>query len=84
MTLSELSVRRPVLTWMMTLALLVFGVLGYLRLGVDQYPDLEFPIVTVDARLEGASPEGIEEDVADILEERLNTIGNLRTLKSTS
>ena len=84
MTLSEISVRRPVLTWMMTLALLVFGVLGYLRLGVDQYPDLEFPVVTVDARLEGASPEGIEEDVADILEERLNTIGNLRTLKSTS
>jgi HAE1 family hydrophobic/amphiphilic exporter-1 len=83
-TLSELSVRRPVLTWMMTLALLVFGVLGYLRLGVDQYPDLEFPIVTVDARLEGASPEGIEEDVTDILEERLNTIGRLRTLRSTS
>jgi HAE1 family hydrophobic/amphiphilic exporter-1 len=69
---------------MMTLALLVFGVLGYLRLGVDQYPDLEFPIVTVDARLDGASPEGIEEDVSDILEERLNTIGNLRTLRSTS
>jgi hydrophobic/amphiphilic exporter-1 (mainly G- bacteria), HAE1 family len=83
-TLSEISVRRPVLTWMMTLALLVFGVLGYTRLGVDQYPELEFPIVTVDARLEGASPEGIEEDVTDILEERLNTIGNLRTLRSTS
>ena len=84
MTLSEISVRRPVLTWMMTLALLVFGVLGYTRLGVDQYPELEFPVVTVDARLEGASPEGIEEDVTDILEERLNTIGNLRTLRSTS
>jgi len=83
-TLSELSVRRPVLTWMMTLALLVIGVLGYLRLGVDQFPNLEFPVVTVDARLEGASPEGIEEDVTDILEERLNTIGHLRTLRSTS
>jgi HAE1 family hydrophobic/amphiphilic exporter-1 len=83
-TLSEISVRRPVLTWMMTLALLVFGVLGYTRLGVDQYPELEFPIVTVDARLEGASPEGVEEDVTDVLEERLNTIGNLRTLRSTS
>ena len=84
MTISELSVRRPVLTWMMTLALLVFGVLGYVRLGVDQYPKLEFPVVTVDARLEGASPEGMEEDVTDILEERLNTIGKLRSLRSTS
>jgi HAE1 family hydrophobic/amphiphilic exporter-1 len=83
-TLSDLSVRRPVLTWMMTLALLVFGVLGYARLGVDQYPELEFPVVTVDARLEGASPEGVEEDVTDVLEERLNTISDLRTLRSTS
>jgi hydrophobic/amphiphilic exporter-1 (mainly G- bacteria), HAE1 family len=83
-TLSDVSIRRPVLTWMLVLALLTFGVLGYSRLGVDQYPDLEFPIVTVDATLEGASPEGIEEDVTDLLEERLNTIGNVRTLRSTS
>jgi HAE1 family hydrophobic/amphiphilic exporter-1 len=69
---------------MMTLALLVFGVLGYARLGVDQYPELEFPLVTVDARLDGASPEGMEEDVTDVLEERLNTISHLRSLRSTS
>ena len=57
MTLSDISIQRPVLTWMMVLALLVFGVLGYARLGIDQYPDIEFPVVSVDAVLEGASPD---------------------------
>jgi len=84
MTLSDLSIRRPVLTWVMMLALLVFGWLGYTRLGVDQFPDMEFPTVRVVALLEGASSEGIEEDVTDPLEEHLNSIAGLRSLRSTS
>jgi len=83
-TLSDVSIQRPVFTWMLMMALLVFGLLGYARLGVDQYPKMEFPVVTVDARLEGASPDGIEEDVTDVLEERLNSIANVRSLRSTS
>ena len=84
MTLSDVSIRRPVLTWMMTLALIVFGVLGYLRLGVDQFPNMEFPVLTLTAVLEGGSPEGIEEDVTDVLEEHLNTIAGVRSIESTS
>jgi HAE1 family hydrophobic/amphiphilic exporter-1 len=83
-TLSDVSIRRPVLAWMMSLALLVFGTLGYARLGVDQYPDMEFPTVTVTAMLEGASPQGMEEDVTDVLEEHLNSISGVRSLQSTS
>ena len=82
MTLSDLSIERPVLTWMMTLSVLVFGVLGFVRLGVDQYPSMEFPVVTVTSVLEGASPEVMEEDVTDVLEEFLNTIAGLRNLTS--
>ena len=84
MTLSDVSIQRPILTWMMTLALIVFGVLGYQRLGVDMYPNMEFPVLTVNAVLEGATPEGIEEDVTDVLEEQLNTIAGVRSLRSTS
>lgn len=84
MTLSDLSIQRPVLTWMMMVALGVFGVLGYSRLGVDQFPEMEFPIVSVDAFLEGATPEGIEEDVTDVLEERFTTISGIRTIRSSS
>ena len=56
MTLSDLSIQRPVMTWMMTAAILLFGVLGYARLGVDQFPAIEFPVVTVTAFREGATP----------------------------
>ena len=84
MTLSDLSIERPILTWMMILGLIVFGVLGYNRLGVDQFPEMEFPILTVTARLEGASPEGMEEDVTDVLEEQLNTIAGVHSIRSTT
>jgi len=82
MSLSDLSIQRPILTWMMTLALIVFGVLGYQRLGVDQFPTMEFPTLTVTAELAGASPEGMEEDVTDVLEEQLNTIAGVRKIQS--
>ncbi|HEB89148.1 MAG TPA: efflux RND transporter permease subunit [Deltaproteobacteria bacterium] len=84
MSLSDLSIDRPILTWMMILALIVFGVLGYNRLGVDQFPDMEFPVLTVNATLEGATPEGIEEDVTDVLEEQLSTVAGVRNIQSTS
>ncbi len=80
----DLFIRRPILTWMLTLSLLVFGVLGYNRLGVDQFPSMDFPVVMVTALMEGASPEVMEEDVTDVLEEHLNTIAGVRELRSSS
>ena len=80
----DLFIRRPILTLMLMLSLIVFGVLGYQRLGVDQFPDMNFPVVTVSAQLEGASPEVIEQDVTDVLEEHLNTIAGVRELSSKS
>ena len=84
MTLSDISIERPVLTWMMILALIVFGILGYNRLGVDQFPNMEFPVLSVTAMLDDATPEGIEEDVTDVLEEGFNTIAGVRKISSTS
>lgn len=84
MSLADVCINRPILTWMLTLALVVFGVLGYNRLGVDQFPNMEFPVLTVQATMEGASPEGMEEDVVDVLEEYLNTIAGVRSIRSTS
>jgi HAE1 family hydrophobic/amphiphilic exporter-1 len=75
-------IHRPVLTWMLTLAVILFGVLGYQQLGVDQYPNMEFPVITVMAIMEGASPEVMEEDVTDVLEEYINTISGLRNMNS--
>jgi len=83
-TLSDVAIRRPVLTWMMMMALIVFGVLGYDRLGVDQFPSMEFPVIDIWAMLEGASPEVMEEDVTDVIEEYVNTIAGLRSLRSNT
>jgi HAE1 family hydrophobic/amphiphilic exporter-1 len=83
-TLSDVAVRRPILTWMMTLGLIVFGVLGYQRLGVDQYPNMEFPVLTVELTLPGASPETIESDVVDVIEEQVSTLSGVRSVRSTS
>jgi HAE1 family hydrophobic/amphiphilic exporter-1 len=80
----DLFIKRPIMTLMLTLSLIVFGVLGYQRLGVDQFPKMDFPVVTVSAILEGASPEVIEQDVTDVLEEHLNTIAGVRELSSKS
>jgi HAE1 family hydrophobic/amphiphilic exporter-1 len=82
MNLADICIRRPVLTLMLMTSLLVFGVLGYTRLGVDQFPSMEFPIVIVTAILPGAAPEVMEEDVTDVLEENVNTVPGLRTLRS--
>jgi hydrophobe/amphiphile efflux-1 (HAE1) family protein len=84
MTLSDIAIHRPVLTWVMMLALVVAGVLGVTRLGVDQFPPMEFPTVMVVTELKGANPEGMEEDVTDVLEENLNTIAGVRELRSTT
>ena len=84
MSLSDLSIDRPVLTWMMTLALATFGVLGLARLGIDRYPDMTFPFVGVMVSLEGASPTTMEDEVVDPLEEAFATIEGVRHTYSTS
>jgi multidrug efflux pump len=84
MTISDLSIRRPVLASMVSAALVLFGVIGYTRLSVREYPDVDPPIVSVSTELPGANPQVVESAVTDILEEELSTVEGLRTLTSTS
>src|SRR4051812_50019705 len=84
MKLSDLSIRRPVLASMLSLALVLFGVLGYFQLSVREFPDVDPPIVSVSTVLPGANPQVVESAVTDILEEELSTGGGLRTLTRSS
>jgi multidrug efflux pump len=84
MKLSDLSIRRPVLASMASLALVLFGALGYTRLAVREFPDVDPPIVSVSTVLPGANPQVVESAVTDILEEELSTVEGLRTLTSSS
>jgi HAE1 family hydrophobic/amphiphilic exporter-1 len=75
-------ISRPVFTGMLTLVVVVFGLVAYPRIGVDQFPEIDFPIVTVTTVLPGADPESIEKTVTEPLEEALNTLPGLDTLRS--
>jgi HAE1 family hydrophobic/amphiphilic exporter-1 len=84
MKISDVSIARPVFTTMVIGALVVFGLLLYTRLNVDLYPEVDFPIVTVTVVYPGASPETMEEQVADPIEEAVNSLSGIRSLRSTS
>jgi multidrug efflux pump len=84
MKISDLSIRRPVLASMLSLALVLFGAIGYTQLAVREFPDVDPPIVSVSTVLPGANPQVVESAVTDILEEELSTVEGLRTLTSSS
>ena len=82
--LANISVRRPTFAMVLVLAVLVFGVVGYRRLGVDRFPKVDFPTIAVITQLPGAAPEEVESDVSTKIEEAVNTIGGIDELRSTS
>ncbi len=84
MKLADVSIRRPVFAVMLIGGLVVLGLVAIPRLGVDLWPRVEFPIVTVQTILPGAAPETMEREVTEILEESINTIEGIRSLRSDS
>jgi hydrophobic/amphiphilic exporter-1 (mainly G- bacteria), HAE1 family len=82
--LADVSIRRPVFAAMLILALMVFGGLAYPRIGVDLFPNVEFPVVTVTVVYPGADPETMESKVADPIEESVNTLSGIKVLRSTN
>ncbi|MBI5904981.1 MAG: efflux RND transporter permease subunit, partial [Deltaproteobacteria bacterium] len=84
MRLSEVCVRRPVFATMLTMLLVVVGAASWKGLGVDLFPNIDIPIVTVTTTLPGASPEEIETTVTKPIEEAVNTVSGIDELRSTS
>ncbi len=84
MPITRISVDNPVFATMMMVALMVLGLFSYNRLGVDQFPDVDFPIVVVSTQYPGASPETVETDVTRPVEDAVNTIAGIKTLTSRS
>ena len=82
--LASLCVRRPVFAWVLILSLTVVGLFAFGRLGVDRFPNVDIPTISVTTRLPGAAPEQIETEVTDKIEEAVNTISGIDTLTSTS
>jgi HAE1 family hydrophobic/amphiphilic exporter-1 len=84
MWLAETSIKRPVFATMFIVALVVLGLVSYPGIGVDLYPKIDFPIVSVNTQLKGASPEIMDIDVTDKMEEAINTINGVKTITSSS
>jgi hydrophobic/amphiphilic exporter-1 (mainly G- bacteria), HAE1 family len=84
MGISETCIRRPVMTTLITAALIVFGLFGYRLLSVAALPAVDFPTIQITATLPGASPETMAASVAGPIERQLSTIAGISSMTSTS
>lgn len=82
MSLASFSIKNPVFAWMLMFGMIVFGGIGFSRLGVSQNPDVDFPVVSISANLEGAAPEIMESDVADVLEDAVMAVEGIKEVSS--
>lgn len=84
MSLSSLSIRRPVLSIVMSIVIVLLGVIGFTFLGVREYPSIDPPIITVGVSYTGANAEIIESQITEPLEESINGIAGIRSITSVS
>ncbi|MGM0555527.1 MAG: efflux RND transporter permease subunit, partial [Myxococcota bacterium] len=82
--ISSISVRRPVLAVVMALAIIIFGILGFLELGVREYPAVSPAVVTVTTNYPGASADVIESQITEPLESEINSVEGIEILRSVS
>jgi len=83
MSLSDISIKNPVFSWMLMAAFMIFGLISYNRLGVSQLPSVDFPLVSVALTWEGAAPEVMETDVVDFVEDGVMSIQGVRDVASS-
>ena len=84
MNITEVCVKKPVFAWMLMAATVVFGVVAASRIGISQFPDVDFPTINVSVTWEGAAPEVMENDVVEILEEALVQVEGMKSITSVS
>jgi len=84
MSLPSFSIKRHVFTLMVSLVLVLFGIIGLARLGIDKFPKIEFPAITVVTTLQGADPQIIDKNITDIIEEAVNQVPGVKSILSSS
>ncbi len=84
MSLSSISIRRPVLAIVMSIVIVLFGLIGYTYLGIREYPSIDPPIISVGISYVGANADVIESQITEPLEEQINGIAGIRSLTSVS
>src|SRR5262249_10807895 len=84
MTLSDLSIKNPVFAVMLSAAMVVFGYLGYRDMGVSQFPEIDFPVVSIVITREAASPDIMDGDVTDVVEDAVAGVEGVDYIMSQS
>ena len=84
MILSDISVRRPVLATVISLVAVVLGTIGYSRLGIREFPDIDSPTVSIDTRYVGAAAAIVESRVTQVIEDAVSGVEGIRTISSSS
>lgn len=84
MKITEVCINKPVLAWMIMIATVVFGLVAATRIGVSQFPDVDFPTITVSVDWPGATPEAVEQDVVEIIEEAVMQVEGVKSISSSS
>ncbi|MFA5139221.1 MAG: efflux RND transporter permease subunit [Elusimicrobiota bacterium] len=84
MSISDVSIKNPVFAWMLMFGLMLFGAIGFSRMGVSLMPDVDFPVLSVSLTWEGAAPEIMETEVVDRVEDALTSVEGVREISSNS
>lgn len=84
MSLSDISIRKPVFAWMLMAAMIIFGYISMKKMGISQMPDVDFPVVNIQVVYEGAAPEVMELDVIDPIESAVLSVEGVKTITSTA
>ena len=84
MTLPELSIKRHVLAWMLNGVLVLFGLIAYQSIGMDRFPYIEFPVISVTTTVKGANPDIVDASVTNLIESAANTVPGIEHIQSTS
>ncbi|MFA5241926.1 MAG: efflux RND transporter permease subunit [Sulfuricella sp.] len=84
MTLPELSIKRHVLAFMLSAVLVLFGYISYQRIGMDRFPLIEFPIVSISTTLKGANPDIVDASVTNVIETSINSVPGIEHIQSSS
>lgn len=84
MSIPEISIRRHVLAWMISGIFVVFGFISYQKIGIDRFPMVEFPVLSVTTTLEGANPDIIDASITNVIEGAVNSTPGIESIKSQS
>lgn len=84
MKLSEVSIKRPVFAIVINIVLILLGLIGLDRMSIREYPDIDFPVISIRTNYQGASPEIIETQVTKIIEDAVTSVDGIDFIESNS